>query len=167
MKPYPFESLNHFTVPVAIEKTPPSTTQERAEEAHAHPVLARLTTHRSKHSDPPSPPAPPNAACKLQNPRYTPARPRMEFAPAGARKRGDNEGSAHGCGSRRLRAFAAGPGARRAAERHVRGRADDRGRVRDCRGDDVRDDGGAGRAVARRRIHGLVLVDGDRRCDRV
>jgi len=23
MKPYPFESLNHFTIPVAIKKTPP------------------------------------------------------------------------------------------------------------------------------------------------
>src|SRR3954451_4233529 len=30
MKPYPFASLNHFTVPVAIEKTPPLPAQERA-----------------------------------------------------------------------------------------------------------------------------------------
>src|SRR5918911_2511832 len=43
MKPYPFESLNHFTVPVAIQNTS-STTRERAGEAHtAQPVLAQLT----------------------------------------------------------------------------------------------------------------------------
>src|SRR5581483_6795054 len=43
MNPYPFASLNHFTVPVAIQ-TPPLTTKERAEEAHiAQPVLAQLT----------------------------------------------------------------------------------------------------------------------------
>jgi hypothetical protein len=29
MKPYPLESLNHFTVPVAIEKTPPLPIHER------------------------------------------------------------------------------------------------------------------------------------------
>jgi hypothetical protein len=43
MNPYPFASLNHFTVPVAIQ-TPPLTTKERAEEAHTtQPVLAQLT----------------------------------------------------------------------------------------------------------------------------
>src|SRR5579885_2522286 len=43
MNPYPFASLNHFTVPVAIQNTS-STTKERAGEAHAaQPVLARIT----------------------------------------------------------------------------------------------------------------------------
>src|SRR5438105_1815096 len=29
MKPYPFPSLNHLTIPLAIEKTPPSSLHER------------------------------------------------------------------------------------------------------------------------------------------
>src|SRR5437764_11765653 len=43
MNPYPFESLNHFTVPVAIQ-TPPPPRKERAGKAHsAPPVLAQLS----------------------------------------------------------------------------------------------------------------------------
>jgi hypothetical protein len=38
----PLSALNHFTVPVAMDKTPPLH-QERAEETHrAHPVLAQV-----------------------------------------------------------------------------------------------------------------------------
>src|SRR5262245_52712124 len=42
MNPYPFASLNHFRVPVAIQ-TPPPATKERAGEAHhAQPALAQF-----------------------------------------------------------------------------------------------------------------------------
>src|SRR3979409_2155353 len=48
MKPYPFASLNHLTVPVAIYVTPPLPYPERAEEAQkgATPVLARVHLER-------------------------------------------------------------------------------------------------------------------------
>src|ERR1700742_897993 len=47
MKPNPFASLNHLTVPVAIEKHLLCLTHERAEEAHgARPVLARRQPNR-------------------------------------------------------------------------------------------------------------------------
>src|SRR5260221_5583156 len=50
MKPYPFASLNHFTVPVAIKNTS-STTKERAGEAHtAQPVLAQLSVRTVAHA---------------------------------------------------------------------------------------------------------------------
>src|SRR3954452_6600624 len=41
MNPYPLSGLNHLTVPVAIDETPPSAAQERAGEAFRHPVLAQ------------------------------------------------------------------------------------------------------------------------------
>src|SRR5689334_15295415 len=47
MNPYPFASLNHFTVPAAIQHLLHHG-KERAEEALcSHPVLAQLRSHRS------------------------------------------------------------------------------------------------------------------------
>jgi hypothetical protein len=40
MKPYPLLSLNHFTVPLAIENTSLTKTHERARKAHAQTGLA-------------------------------------------------------------------------------------------------------------------------------
>src|SRR5581483_11932000 len=51
MNPYPLSSLNHFTVPVAMDENTSSATQERAEEAHrAHPVLAQMIGQPSRRS---------------------------------------------------------------------------------------------------------------------
>src|SRR6266852_3851928 len=48
MNPKPFESLNHFTVPVAIEITPPSAFKNGQRRREAQPILARFAYHRSR-----------------------------------------------------------------------------------------------------------------------
>src|SRR3954462_8454222 len=50
MNPYPFASLNHFTVPVAI-KTPPLPFHERARKAHCLTELALFLIHASRFFD--------------------------------------------------------------------------------------------------------------------
>src|SRR6476659_293661 len=50
MNPYPFASLNHFTVPVAI-KTPPLPFHERARKAHCLTELALFLVHASRFFD--------------------------------------------------------------------------------------------------------------------
>jgi hypothetical protein len=49
MNPYPFESLNHFTVPVAIEKHLLYQLTNGRWEAFADQILALWSTHRSRH----------------------------------------------------------------------------------------------------------------------
>src|SRR5437764_13230038 len=49
MNPYPFASLNHLTVPVAIEKTPPSTNSRTVDGRRcADQVLALWRSKRSR-----------------------------------------------------------------------------------------------------------------------
>src|SRR4051812_2050674 len=79
MNPYPFASLNHFTVPVAIQNTS-STTKERAGEAHrAQPVLAQISIHT----------VPRQTAASLPSARLGAAGARGGRAPS--RKRRDEE----------------------------------------------------------------------------